>query len=107
MLTHIKTLNLGVVSISKHVVYHYKELNDFDDTKAIETTLVALQSKELERVHLPFAVNKILIESNDDPNGLQFWIHKPSSTIFTVLPKSNGKHVDMAMEANMDDFIFD
>lgn len=107
MFTNIRTRKLGLISLSKYVVYHYKQQNDLDDKKSLELAVEVLQSDELERLHMPLSVNQALIEGNDDPYALEFWIHKTTSTIFTVITQSNGKHVEMAMKANIDDFIFD
>lgn len=108
MLTNIKTPNLGVISVSKHVVsYFMEQIHLKDDTKAIEATLDALQSREIERLHFPSAIIQILVDNKEDPNGIEFWIHKESSTIFTVFPNDKKKHVDMAMKTRMDDFIFE
>jgi hypothetical protein len=42
-----------------------------------------------------------------DPNALEFWLHKDSSTVFMVKPQEDASLVVMAMKQSMSGFQFD
>ena len=43
----------------------------------------------------------------DDPDALEFWVHRDSSTAFLIKPKDSYKLVEMAMKQSMAGFQFD
>jgi len=49
----------------------------------------------------------LMAAKGDDPNALEFWVHKDSSTVFMVKPKEDAKLVEMAMVQSMAGFQFD
>lgn len=107
MLSDITTPNLGKIKISNYVISYFKEqLGVDDDTKAIEATLFALQSREIERLQVPTAIAQVMMKNRNDPNDLEFWVHQASSTIFLIKPTENVKMVSMALKGNMANFVF-
>jgi len=42
-----------------------------------------------------------------DPNVLEFWLHRDSSTVFMVKPQENARLVEMVMNQSMAGFQFD
>ena len=38
--------------------------------------------------------------------GLEFWVHRSSSLVFTVLPKDGYRLVSMVLKTDMSDFVF-
>ena len=93
----IQTPNLGPVSFSKHLIsYFMNELACGDLASATNQLIDILQSQEIERVATPISLS-----------GLEFWVHKPRSLVFTVQPKGDFKLVSLVLKRDMSDFIFD
>lgn len=93
----IETPNLGLVSISKHVVrYFIKEQADSNETTATNEAINILQSLEIDQLITPIP-----------SPGLEFWVHQSSSLVFTALPKDGYKLVSMVIKRDMSDFVFD
>ena len=93
----IQTPNLGPVSISKHVVrYFIKEQADGDETTATNNAIRILQSAEIDQLVIPVP-----------SPGLEFWVHRSSSLVFTALPKDGYRLVSMVTKRDMSDFVFD
>ena len=63
----------------------------------------SLKDPEIERLEIPATVAEMLT----DPNALEFWLHKNSSTVFMVKPVENARLVEMAMKQSMSGFQFD
>ena len=92
----IQTPNLGPVSFQKHVKSYFMiELAFGDIASATEQVIGILQSQEIERLVTPITLL-----------GLEFWIHKSSSLVFTVLLEDGYKVVSMVVKADMSNFIF-
>ena len=93
----IETPNLGPVSISKLVInYFTKQSSDSDITAATEEAIETLQSSEIDQLVTPIA-----------SPGLEFWVHRSSSLVFTALPKDGYRLVSMVIKTDMSDFVFD
>jgi hypothetical protein len=93
----IQTPNLGPVSFSKHVIsYFMNELAFGDIASATNQVIGILQSQEIERLVTPITLS-----------GLEFWVHKPSSLVFTAQPKDDFILVSLVLKRDMSDFIFD
>jgi len=93
----IQTQNLGPVSISKHVIkYFIKEQADGDEATATNDAIRILQSAEIDQLITPIP-----------SPGLEFWVHRSSSLVFTALPKDGYRLVSMVITTDMSDFVFD
>jgi hypothetical protein len=93
----IQTSNLGPVSISKHVIRcFFQEQTDGDEAIATNEAIQILQSTEIDQLVTP-------VPSSE----LEFWVHRSSSLVFTVLPKGDYKHVSMVLKQDMSNFEFD
>ena len=93
----IETTSLGPVAISRHVIRFFaREQADGDETIATNKAIESLQSTELEKLTTPMP-----------SQGLEFWIHRSSSLVFTVLLEDGYKVVSMVVKADMSNFIFD
>ena len=93
----IETPNLGPISISKLVInYFTKQSADGDITAATEEAIEILQSSEIDQLVPPIA-----------SPGLEFWVHRSSSLVFTALPKDGYRLVSMVIKTNMSNFVFD
>jgi len=103
MLPTIETPNLGPVTISVHVVKHFSRLCDGDMEEALADVTEILKSPDIERLEVPATVSELMA----DPNALEFWLHKDSSTVFMVKPQENASLVEMAMKQSMSGFQFD
>ena len=62
-----------------------------------------LKDPEIERLEIPAAVAEMMA----DPNVLEFWLHRDSSTVFMVKPQENARLVEMAMKQRMTGFQFE
>lgn len=92
----IQTQNLGPVSISKHVIrYFAKEQADGDETRATHEAIQILQSAEIDQLVTPIP-----------SPGLEFWVHRSSSLVFTALPKDGYRLVSMVVKTDMSGFVF-
>jgi len=92
----IQTPNLGRVSISKHVIWYFaKEQTDGDETIATDDAIRILQSAEIDQLVTPVP-----------SPGLEFWVHRSSSLVFTALPKDGYRLVSMVIKRDMSDFVF-
>lgn len=97
MQDYIPTSNLGPVSISKHVIrYFFQEQTGGDETIAMNEAIQVLQSTEIDQLVTPISSSE-----------LEFWVHRSSSLVFTVLPKGEYKYVSMVLKQDMSDFEFD
>jgi len=103
MLPIIDTPNLGPVSVSRYVVKHFSKLCNSDMDEALVKTEKILKDPEIERLEIPATVANLMT----DPNALEFWLHKDSSTVFMVKPKEKFRLVEMAMKQSMFGFKFD
>jgi len=93
----IHTPNLGPVTISKHVIrYFIKEQAEGDETIATNEAMQVLQSAEIDQLITPIP-----------SQGLEFWVHRSSSLVFTALPKEGYRLVSMVLKSDMSDFVFD
>ena len=93
----IQTQNLGPVSISKHVIrYFIKEQADSNETTATNEAIEILQSAVIDQLVTPIP-----------SPGLEFWVHRSSSLVFTALPKDGYRLVSMVIKTDMSDFVFD
>lgn len=97
----IDTPNLGPVTLSKHVVKHFRRLCDGDMDKASIMAEETLKSSDMERLEVPTAIASLMVSKGDNPDALEFWMHLDSSTMFLVKPKENYKLVEMAMKKDM------
>lgn len=92
----IETPNLGPVSISKYVIrYFIKEQADGDEATATNDAIRFLQSAEIDHLVTPIP-----------SPGLEFWVHRSSSLVFTALPKDGYKQVSMVIKTDLSDFVF-
>lgn len=97
MHTTFETQNLGSISISKLVInYFVKQQANGDLTNATNEVIEILQSKEIDQLITPIP-----------SSGLEFWIHRSSSLVFTALPKDGYRLVSMVIKTDMSDFVFD
>lgn len=95
--TIIETPNIGPVSISKLVInYFTKQSTDGDITAATEEAIEILQSSEIDKLVTPIA-----------SPGLEFWVHRSRSLVFTALPKDGYRLVSMVLKTDMSNFVFD
>lgn len=93
----IQTQNLGPVSISKHVIrYFAHEQADGNETIATNEAIHVLQSSEIDQLVTPIP-----------SPGLEFWVHRSSSLVFTALPKEGYRLVSMVIKTDMSDLVFD
>jgi hypothetical protein len=93
----IETPNLGPISVSKLVInYFTKQSADGDITTSTEEAIEILQSSEIDQLITPIA-----------SPGLEFWVHRSSSLVFTALPKDGYRLVSMVLKRDMSDFVFD
>ena len=93
----IETPNLGPISISKNVIgYFTKQSTDDGITAAAHEAIKILQSNEIDQLVTPIP-----------SPGLEFWIHRSSSLVFTALPKEGYRLVSMVLKTDMSDFVFD
>jgi hypothetical protein len=99
----IETPNLGPVTISQHVVKHFSKLCDGDMDEALAKASEILKDSEIEKLDVPATVANLMT----DPNAIEFWLHKDSSTVFMVKPKEDARLVEMAMMQGMSGFQFD
>ena len=107
MLAIIETPILGPVTVSQHVFKHYSRLCGGDMDKAAQIAKGILESADIERLEVPAMIASLMTAKGDDPNALEFWVHRDSSTMFLVKPKENYKLVEMAMEQDMSGIKFD
>ena len=97
MQTLIETPNLGPVTISKLVINFFtKKRDDGDISAATNEVNEILQSKEIDQLVTPIP-----------SPGLEFWVHRSSSLVFTALPKDGYRLVSMVTKRDMSDFVFD
>lgn len=99
----IDTPNLGPVKISQHVVKYFNKFCNDDMNEALAKTAEILKDAEIERLEVPATVANLMT----DPNALEFWVHRNSSTMFLVRPKESYTLVEMAMKQSMAGFQFD
>ena len=99
----IETPNLGPVTISQHILKHFSRLCDGHIVEALAMATEILKDPEIERLEVPANVAEMMA----DPNALEFWLHKDSSTVFMVKPQENASLVEMAMKQSMSGFQFD
>ena len=93
----IETPNLGPISISKLVInYFTKQSADGDIKASTEEAIEILQSSEIDQLVTPIA-----------SPGMEFWVHRPSSLVFTALLKDDYRLVSMVLKTDMSDFVFD
>lgn len=93
----IETPNLGPISISKLVIrYFTKQSTDGDKATATNEAIGILQSPEIDQLVTPVP-----------SPGLEFWVHRSSSLVFTALPKDGYRLVSMVIKRDMSDFVFD
>ena len=92
-----ETPNLGPVSISKLVInFFMKQRADDDITNATNEVIGILQSQEVDQLITPIP-----------SPGLEFWVHRSSSLVFTALPKDGYRLISMVIKTDMSDFVFD
>ena len=103
----IETANLGMVSISEHVIKHLSRLCDNDSREGAFMAEGILKSADIERLEVPAAIAALMASKIDDPNTLEFWVHRDSSTVFLVKPRENYRVVEMAMKTSMAGFVFE
>ncbi|NRP16720.1 hypothetical protein [Marinobacterium sp. xm-a-152] len=97
MQTLIETPNLGSVTISKMVInFFIKQRDDGDVLAATNEVTEILQSQEIDQLVTPIP-----------SPGLEFWVHRSSSLVFTALPKDGYRLVSMVLKGDMSDFVFD
>ena len=97
MQTLIETPHLGPVTISKLVInFFIRQREDGDASAATNEATEILQSKEIDQLVTPIA-----------SPGLEFWVHRSSSLVFTALPKDGYRLVSMVLKQDMSDFVFD
>lgn len=98
----IKTNDLGSVSISKHVIRHFSRIcgDDFDEGASSMAEGI-LKSADIERLEVPAAIASLMTAKIDDPNAIEFWVHRDSSTVFLVKPLENCRYVEMAIKTSM------
>ena len=96
-----KTQKLGPITISKYVIQNFNDFCDGDLEKAFNMALNILKSSEIERIEIPFLVAITMTSNGDDPNALEFWVHKDTSTMFLIKPENNFKKVSMATKQDM------
>jgi len=97
MQTLVETPNLGPVTISKHVInFFIKQREDDDISAATNEATEILQSHEIDQLVTPIP-----------SPGLEFWVHRSSSLVFTALPKDGYRLVSMVLKSDMSDFVFD
>jgi hypothetical protein len=96
-----ETQKLGPITISKYVIQHFNDVCDGDLEKAFNIALDILKSSEIERLEIPFLVARTMTSNGDDPNALEFWVHKDTSTMFLINPENNFKKVSMATKQDM------
>lgn len=93
----IDTPNLGRVLVSEHVFnYIYGLKEHWDQSIARNEVIDVLKSTEIEKLVTPVA-----------SPGLEFWVHRSSSLVFTALPKEGVRQVSMVLKRDMSDFVFD
>jgi len=93
----IDTPNLGPVTVSQHVVKHFSRFCDGHTDEAIAMATEILKDPKIERLEVPATVAEMMA----DPNVLEFWLHKDSSTVFMVKPKEKFRLVEMAMKQSI------
>lgn len=102
----IDTPNLGVVAISSIAIKSFSKLIESEDLNKAEKELIRIvQSEEMEQLKIPLIVAGRVSANGGDPNAIEFWVHMPSSMVFTVLPKDGYKVVSMGIKQDMDGFI--
>lgn len=94
----IETRNLGLVKISQHVVKYFSKVCDCDTDEALAKTAEILKSPDIERLEVPSMIASLMVSKGDNPDALEFWVHRNTSTMFLVKPKENCKLVEMALE---------
>ena len=93
----IQTQNLGSVLISKHVIrYFIKAQADGDEAIAIKKAIEILQSQEIDKLVTPIP-----------SQGLEFWVHRSSSLVFTALLKDGYKLISVIAKHDMSGIVFD
>jgi hypothetical protein len=93
----VETPNLGPVTISKLVInFFMKQKDDGDISAATNEVTEILQSQEIDQLVTPIP-----------SPGLEFWVHRSSSLVFTALPKDGYRLVSMVLKGDMSDFVFD
>lgn len=93
----IETPNLGPTAVSKLVInYFIKQQAHGDITSATNKVTEILQSEEIDQLVTPIP-----------SPGLEFWVHRSSSLVFTALPKDGYRLVSMVIKRDMSDFVFD
>ena len=66
-----------------------------------------LKSADVERLEVPAAIAALMASRCDDPNSLEFWVDRDSSTVFLVKPRETCRFVEMAMKTSMAGFVFE
>lgn len=93
----IETPNLGPIAVSKLVInYFIKQQAHGDITSATHDAIQILQSAEIDQLVTPVP-----------SPGLEFWVHRSSSLVFTALPKDGYRLVSMVIKTDISDFVFD
>ena len=101
MLPVIETPNLGPVTVSQHVVKHFSKLCNGDMDEALVHVTEILKSPDMERMEVPAMIASLMASKGDDPNALEFWLHRGSETVFMVKPKEKFRLVEMAMKQSI------
>lgn len=107
MLPITETPNLGPVTISQHVVKYFSKFCDGDMEEASIMAEEVLKSSDIERLVVPVPIASLMVSKCDNPDALEFWVHRDSSTMFLVKPRENYKLVEMAMKQDLAGFQFD
>lgn len=98
---------MRAVLIFKHVIKHFSRLCDDDFDEGIGAAEDILKSADMERLEVPAAIVALMASKIDDPNTLEFWVHRDSSMVFLVKPRENYRVVEMAMKTSMAGFVFE
>ena len=103
----IETPNLGPVAVSRRVTKHFSKFCDEDSAQGTSMVEDVLRSTDIERIEVPAAIAALIASKIDDPNALEFWVHRESSTVFLVKARENCRYVEMAMKTSMAVFEFE
>lgn len=96
-----ETQKLGPIKISKYVIQYFNDICDGNLVKAFDMAINILKSSEIEHIEIPSLVAKTMTLNGDDPNALELWVHKDTSTIFLINPGNNFKKVSIAKRQDM------
>ena len=96
-----ETQKLGPIKISKYVIQHFTDICDGNLVKAFDMAINILKSSEIEHIEIPSLIARTMTSNGDDPNALEFWVHKDTSTMFVINPENNFKKVSMAKRQDM------